>query len=80
MDILDDLDDEADAPPIDIRGPSLRGPADYETMETSDMPPQLPARTEESNLLMGYSTQDEEAGDSVYSEPAPVWSSPISEQ
>ncbi|XP_065909372.1 tyrosine-protein phosphatase non-receptor type 12-like [Dysidea avara] len=77
MDILDDLDDEADAPPIDIRGPSLRGPADYETMETSDMPPQLPARTEESNLLMGYSTQDEEAGDSVYSEPAPVWSSPI---
>jgi len=79
MDILDDLDDETDAPPIDIRGPSLTVPADYETME-SDRPPQLPARTEESNLLVGDSMLDEEAGDSVYSEPAPVWSSPISEQ
>jgi len=77
MDILDDLD-ETDAPPIDIRGPSLKEPADYETMDVDDRPPQLPARTEESNLLMGDSSLDEGAGDSVYSEPVPVWSSPSS--
>jgi len=80
MDILDDLDDETDAPPIDIRGPSLKGPAEYGTMEIDDRPPQLPARTEESNLLMGDSSLDQEAGDLVYSEPAPVWSSPSSKQ
>jgi len=79
MDILDDLDDEPDAPHIDIRGPSLKGPADYETVDTSDVPPQIPARTEESNLLMGDPTLDNEAGDSVYSEPVPVWNSPSSQ-
>lgn len=77
MDVLDGMDE----PEVGVMPSNFGGPGDYMMMDDDDddgvgsSTPKLPRRTEESKQLLG----EEPMADSLYCEPAPVWSSPSSE-
>lgn len=76
MDILDDMDDPEKATGGITSSSNFGGPGEYMMMDTDDTDsatPELPRRTEESKHLMGDAKEPTE--DSLYCEPAPVWSS-----